>query len=176
MLSFFNRCIFSSPNIDVVYFFASPSKLLFIANFLKFSFLYSSVYFIDSSAVDYFNRFNRFQLFYLFKSSNFNKTIFLVTNLNSNLPVSMSLSKIFPASGWSERETHDMYGIYFTNHFDLRRLLTDYGFEGFPLRKDFPLVGYTQVRYDDSTRRIVVEPVEFSQEYRKFDFKSPWNF
>ena len=80
----------------------------------------------------------------------------------------------FPAADWYEREAYDLYGINFSNHPDLRRMLTDYNFQGFPLRKDFPLTGYTQVRYDDSQKRIVQEPVELGQEFRDFDFQSPW--
>lgn len=85
-----------------------------------------------------------------------------------------SVVSIFPSAGWWEREVWDMFGVYFTNHPDLRRILTDYGFEGHPLRKDFPLSGYLEVRYDDSEKRVVSEPIEMAQEFRYFDFTSPW--
>ena len=86
----------------------------------------------------------------------------------------MSLNSLFPSANWLERETWDMFGVFFKNHPDLRRILTDYGFEGFPLRKDFPLSGYTEVRYDDEKKRVVLEPLQITQEYRYFDFLSPW--
>jgi NADH-quinone oxidoreductase subunit C len=85
-----------------------------------------------------------------------------------------SVIEVFPTANWLERETYDMYGILFSNHPDLRRILTDYGFEGYPLRKDFPLTGFKEVRYDDELKRVVYEPVKLVQEFRKFDFESPW--
>jgi NADH-quinone oxidoreductase subunit C len=85
-----------------------------------------------------------------------------------------SIVNVFPAADWYEREAYDLYGINFNNHPDLRRMLTDYNFQGFPLRKDFPLTGYTQVRYDDTQKRVIQEPVELGQEFRDFDFQSPW--
>jgi NADH-quinone oxidoreductase subunit C len=86
-----------------------------------------------------------------------------------------TLTPFVSGSQWLEREIFDMYGVYFSGNFDLRRILTDYGFEGFPLRKDFPIVGYSQLRYDDTLRRIVIEPIELTQEYRAFEFNNPWN-
>jgi NADH-quinone oxidoreductase subunit C len=97
----------------------------------------------------------------------------LKTLVDERTPVP-SLTPVFPSADWFEREAYDMYGILFTGHPDLRRLLTDYGFEGYPLRKDFPLTGYVEVRYDDEAKRVVYEPVKLTQEFRAFDFLSPW--
>ena len=110
---------------------------------------------------------------YLFLSHKFNQRIILSFFLNENEHVT-SLTKIFPAANWMEREVFDMYGIKFKNHPDLRRILTDYNFEGFPLRKDFPLTGHTEVRYNEDKKKVVYEPVKLEQNYRNFDYESPW--
>ena len=110
---------------------------------------------------------------YHFLSMKKNKRIRIKASIDENDSIE-SIVSIFPAADWYEREAYDLYGINFSNHPDLRRMLTDYNFQGFPLRKDFPLTGYTQVRYDDSQKRIVQEPVELGQEFRDFDFQSPW--
>jgi NADH-quinone oxidoreductase subunit C len=158
------------------YFYLPSATKAFVSDFLRFSFLFSPLYFVDSYANDNLSALDRFQVTYVFRCCR-GRNSFLFFNFNHSalFPVSDSFSKNFSGSNWCEREIFDMYGLYFTNHSDLRRILTDYGFEGFPLRKDFPLTGYTQLRYDDSMRRILVEPVELSQEYRFFNFKSPWN-
>jgi NADH:ubiquinone oxidoreductase subunit C len=171
-----NFIVQSYPN--KAYFYVSKKNLYLTACFFKHSFLFNKIYFLDCFASDFISRRNRFQLTYVFytpKSFSSANNLFLSTNIDALSPISQSFSNLFFGTTWCEREIFDLFGIYFFNHPDLRRILTDYGFEGFPLRKDFPLVGYTQLRYDDSTRRIVVEPVELSQEYRAFDFKSPWN-
>jgi NADH dehydrogenase (ubiquinone) Fe-S protein 3 len=103
----------------------------------------------------------------------YNSRIRVQTSVDEITPICSAVS-IFPSAGWWEREVWDMFGVYFSNHFDLRRILTDYGFEGHPLRKDFPLSGYVEVRYDDSEKRVVYEPIEMTQEFRYFDFASPW--
>ena len=110
---------------------------------------------------------------YLFLSHKFNQRVILSFFINENEPVS-SLTNIFPAANWMEREVFDMYGIKFKNHPDLRRILTDYNFEGFPLRKDFPLTGHTEVRYNEDKKKVVYEPVKLEQNYRNFDYESPW--
>jgi len=110
---------------------------------------------------------------YHFLSMKKNKRIRIKASIEENDSIE-SIVSVFPAADWYEREAYDLYGINFSNHPDLRRMLTDYNFQGFPLRKDFPLTGYTQVRYDDSQKRIVQEPVELGQEFRDFDFQSPW--
>ncbi len=128
---------------------------------------------IDITAVDYPENEKRFKLVYLFLSHELNQRIVLTYNINENQHIS-SLTKIFPSANWMEREIFDMYGINFSDHPDLRRILTDYGFEGFPLRKDFPLTGHTEVRYSEEEKKVVLEPVKLEQNYRNFDFESPW--
>mgnify|MGYP001237129799 FL=1 len=128
---------------------------------------------IDITAVDFPNREKRFKIVYLLLSHENNLRIVVNTNIEDKKIVS-SLTKIFPSANWMEREVFDMYGISFKDHPDLRRILTDYGFEGYPLRKDFPLTGHTEVRYSEDKKKVVSEPVKLDQEYRNFDFESPW--
>ena len=128
---------------------------------------------IDITAVDYPNREKRFQLIYLLLSHENNLRIIVNTNIEDK-EIVPSLTKIFPSANWMEREVFDMYGISFKDHPDLRRILTDYGFEGYPLRKDFPLTGHTEVRYSEDKKKVISEPVKLEQEYRDFDFESPW--
>jgi len=127
----------------------------------------------DIAGVDYPDREERFEVVYNLLSLQLNQRIRVKVTTDEVMPVP-SVVELFPAANWAERECWDLYGILFTGHPDLRRLLTDYGFEGHPLRKDFPLTGYVQVRYDPEQRRVVNEPVELSQEFRNFDFLSPW--
>lgn len=128
---------------------------------------------IDISAVDKPEKLNRFFMFYHLLSLTFNHRIIIVFDVNELNSVP-SLTNLFKGANWVEREVWDMFGIFFSNHPDLRRILTDYGFEGFPLRKDFPLTGYEEVRYDNEKKRIVYEHLEVSQEFRSFQFISPW--
>ena len=128
---------------------------------------------VDVCGVDYPSRKRRFEVVYNLLSIQYNSRIRIHTNVDEITPIS-SVVSIFPSSGWWEREVWDMFGVYFSNHPDLRRILTDYGFEGHPLRKDFPLSGYLESRYDDSEKRVVSEPIEMTQEFRYFDFASPW--
>jgi NADH-quinone oxidoreductase subunit C len=128
---------------------------------------------IDLTAVDYPEREFRFDVVYQLLSMDNNMRMRLVAAVNSGQPVP-TVTHLYMAANWAERETWDMFGIFFAGHPDLRRLLTDYGFEGHPLRKDFPLTGHVEVRYDDSQRRVVNEPVHLVQEFRDFDFLSPW--
>ena len=131
------------------------------------------VCFIDMCGVDYPERRNRFEVVYHLLSPSQNLRVRVKTETDADHPVP-SVTGVFPAADWFEREAYDLYGILFTGHPDLRRLLTDYGFEGHPLRKDFPLTGFNEVRYDDELKRVVYEPVELRQEFRNFDFLSPW--
>ena len=128
---------------------------------------------IDITAVDYPSRSSRFEVVYQLLSIHYNARIRVKTNVDELTPIE-SVSSLFPSANWFERETWDMFGICFLNHPDLRRILTDYGFEGYPLRKDFPVSGYVEFRYDDSKKRVISEPVELAQEFRYFDFASPW--
>jgi NADH-quinone oxidoreductase subunit C len=128
---------------------------------------------LDITGVDWPARENRFDVVYHLLSMRRNQRlrVKLVTNEMDPVP---SVIEVFPTANWLERETYDMYGILFSGHPDLRRILTDYGFEGYPLRKDFPLTGFKEVRYDDEAKRVVYEPVKLVQEFRQFDFESPW--
>jgi NADH-quinone oxidoreductase subunit C len=128
---------------------------------------------IDVTAVDYPAREQRFDVVYHFLSPYQNTRIRVKAMTDEATPVP-SIFSVFPGADWFERETWDLYGVMFTDHPDMRRLLTDYGFEGHPLRKDFPLTGFVEVRYDDEQKRVVNEPVRLAQEFRNFDFLSPW--
>jgi len=128
---------------------------------------------IDITVVDYPEKSQRFKMVYLFLSHEINQRIILSYLINEN-EVIPSLTSIFPAANWMEREVFDMYGVKFKNHPDLRRILTDYGFEGHPLRKDFPLTGHTEVRYSEELKKVIKEPVKLEQNYRNFDYESPW--
>ena len=128
---------------------------------------------IDITAVDYPEQSQRFKLVYLFLSHEYNQRIVVSYNVNENEVIN-SLTSIFPAANWMEREVFDMYGVNFKDHPDLRRILTDYGFEGHPLRKDFPLTGHSEVRYSEDQKKVVSEPVKLEQNYRNFDYESPW--
>lgn len=128
---------------------------------------------IDICGVDFPDRDPRFEVVYQLLSPTQNQRLMVKVNANADTPVP-SATGIFSAAGWFEREVWDMFGISFSDHPDLRRILTDYGFEGHPLRKDFPLTGYVEVRYDDEQKRVVYEPVKLTQEFRSFDFLSPW--
>jgi NADH/F420H2 dehydrogenase subunit C len=128
---------------------------------------------MDVTAVDYPERECRFELVYLLLSISENGRVRVCVGIDEDA-VAPSVTELFSSANWAEREIWDMFGIYFSGHPDLRRLLTDYGFEGHPLRKDFPLTGYVEVRYSETQRRVVYEPVHLTQEYRDFDFTSPW--
>ena len=128
---------------------------------------------IDITVVDYPERSKRFKIVYLFLSHEFNQRMILSYDISEN-EVIASLTPIFPSANWMEREVFDMYGVSFKDHPDLRRILTDYGFEGHPLRKDFPLTGHTEVRYSEDQKKVVNEPVKLEQNYRNFDYESPW--
>jgi NADH-quinone oxidoreductase subunit C len=140
---------------------------------LRDSYFYRYTYFVDEFAQDNLSAFKRFKLTVYLRNF-FGSNCFTVEPLRFTAAYSCSLELLFTGSNWAEREAFDMYGIFFEFHSDLRRILTDYGFEGFPLRKDFPLSGYVQIRYDETLRRLVMEPVEFNQEYRYFEFSNPW--
>lgn len=128
---------------------------------------------MDITAIDYLSRVKRFELQYVLLSVLSNLRVVVKTAVSTN-EVLDSISDLFPSAAWLEREIWDLFGIFFLGHFDLRRILTDYGFEGYPLRKDYPLSGFLELRYDEALKRIVAEPLELTQSYRVFDFKNPW--
>lgn len=129
---------------------------------------------IDISAIDYPERRYRFELFYNLLSMKYNNRLTVTSNISEDVSVE-SVTSIYPSANWYERETWDMFGIFFKNHPDLRRILTDYGFKGHPLRKDFPMTGFIEIRYDDFNKRIVYETVSLAQEYRIFSLENNWS-
>ncbi len=148
-------------------------SILRVLKFLRDDSSCKFVSFIDICGADYPTRKNRFDVVYHLLSPTQNLRIRIKLEVNETRQVP-SVVQLFRGAEWFEREAFDLYGILFSNHPDLRRLLTDYGFRGHPLRKDFPLTGYVEVRYDDEEKRVVYEPVNLTQEYRSFDFESPW--
>ena len=158
---------------DQINLIIDTEDLIEVIQFLKTNTYTKFKQLIDITAVDYPENNKRFKLVYFLLSHEFNKRIKLEYFVNDNELVS-SLTPIFPAANWMEREVFDMYGIKFKDHPDLRRILTDYGFEGHPLRKDFPLTGHNEVRYSQEEKKVVYEPVKLEQNYRNFDYESPW--
>ncbi|MCA1489877.1 NADH-quinone oxidoreductase subunit C [Sinorhizobium alkalisoli] len=152
---------------------AEAENLIALLTFLRDDVQCGFVSFIDICGVDYPQRPERFDVVYHLLSPRQNLRVRVKVATAEDEPVP-SATAVYPGADWFEREAYDMYGILFTGHPDLRRILTDYGFEGYPLRKDFPLTGFVQVRYDDEVKRVVYEPVELRQEFRNFDFLSPW--
>ncbi len=128
---------------------------------------------VDICGVDYPDRAERFEVVYNLLSMKLNKRIRVKVNTSADLPVPTAVH-VHPSAGWFEREVWDMYGVFFSDNPDLRRILTDYGFDGHPFRKDFPLTGYVEMRYDESQKRVIYEPVQLQQAYRSFDYTSPW--
>ena len=158
---------------DQLYLYIDSKDLNNVALFLKSNENTKFRQLIDITVVDYPDRTKRFKLVYLFLSHEFNHRIILSYLISEN-EVIPSVTPIYPAANWMEREVFDMYGVKFKDHPDLRRILTDYGFEGHPLRKDFPLTGYEEVRYSEETKKVIKEPVKLEQNYRNFDYESPW--
>ena len=148
-------------------------KVYTLIKFLKEYKPLSFIQLIDISAIDYPSNETRFDIFYILLSLSLNKRILVKTSIKENQNVE-SITSIYKSANWYERECFDLFGIQFNNHPDLRRIMTDYNFEGHPLRKDFPLTGHTEVRYDDLEKKVVYEPVKLAQEYRDFDYMSPW--
>ena len=158
---------------DQLYIYIDSKDLIDVTLFLKTSENTKFRQLIDITAVDYPENSQRFKVVYLFLSHEFNQRIILSYLINEN-EIIPSLTSIYPAANWMEREVFDMYGVKFKDHPDLRRILTDYGFEGHPLRKDFPLTGHTEVRYSEEQKKVIKEPVKLEQNYRNFDYESPW--
>ena len=156
-----------------IYITINHEDLLYVVSQLKTNKNTKFRQLVDITAVDYPENQKRFKMVYLLLSHELNERILLSYFINENQQIS-SLTKIFPSSNWMEREIFDMYGIKFIDHPDLRRILTDYNFEGYPLRKDFPLTGHNEVRYSEDEKKVVYEPVKLEQNYRNFDYESPW--
>ena len=148
-------------------------NLLTILKLFKFNFIFKYNFLTDVAVYDNPGKTNRFTLVILLQSLNYNTRTEIIIKTNETTPV-ISLYGLFKSASWIEREIWDLFGIFFTKHNDLRRILTDYNFEGHPLRKDFPLSGYTDIFYDDKYKKIVYTPIELSQEYRDFNFKNIW--
>ncbi|WP_121061767.1 NADH-quinone oxidoreductase subunit C [Chachezhania antarctica] len=159
---------FDELNVDV-----APSSLVGFVDFLKSDATCRFTSLVDITGVDHPDRAKRFDVIYHFLSMTNNQRIRLRVSIREEDMVP-SIIDLHPSANWFERETFDMFGILFTGHPDLRRILTDYGFRGYPLRKDFPTTGYIELRYDEAEKRVVYEPVDLVQEYRQFDFMSPW--
>ena len=150
-----------------------PSEIVRVVKFLRDDARCEFRSIIDITAVDWPSRENRFDVVYHFLSPTKNARVRIKVEVDETTPVA-SIIEVFPGANWFEREVYDLYGVLFTGHPDMRRLLTDYGFEGHPLRKDFPLTGFVEVRYDDELKRVVYDRVRLAQEFRNFDFLSPW--
>ena len=163
----------SSINNEELLIEINEKDLLDVVQFLKLNENCKFKQLIDIAGVDYPENDKRFELIYLFLSHENNTRIKLLIKFEINQTIN-SITKIFPSANWMEREVFDMYGIKFKNHPDLRRILTDYGFKGHPLRKDFPLTGFNEVRYSEKDKKVIYEPVKLEQNYRNFDFESPW--
>ena len=151
----------------------NPEDLISTLEFLKDNDICQFRQLTDIAGVDFPERLNRFDIVYHFLSFKNNVRIRVKTEISENSAI-QSITQLFPAANWFEREAFDMYGIQFTDHPDLRRILTDYVFEGYPLRKDFPLTGNVEVRYDEIEKKVIYEPVKLQQDYRNFDIQSPW--
>lgn len=152
---------------------ANAADIVKVATFLRDDPRCAFISIIDVTAVDWPAREKRFDVVYHLLSPTKNIRVRVKIQTDEDTPVA-SIIGVFPGADWFERETYDLYGVLFTGHPDMRRILTDYGFDGHPLRKDFPLTGFVEVRYDDAQKRVVNEPVRLNQEFRNFDFLSPW--
>ena len=156
-----------------IYLSIDHEELIDVISFLKTNNETKFRQLIEITAVDYPDKENRFKMVYLLLSHEHNKRIIIDYTIKET-DIVQSLTSIFPSANWMEREVFDMYGLNFKNHPDLRRILTDYGFEGHPLRKDFPLTGHNEVRYSEEQKKVIYEPVKLEQNYRNFDYESPW--
>ena len=158
---------------DQIYLLIDSDDIIDVILFLKTNANTKFRQLIDITAVDFPEKEQRFRIVYLLLSHEFNTRVLIEFNISEGEKIP-SLTKIFPSANWMEREVFDMYGIDFKDHPDMRRILTDYGFEGHPLRKDFPITGHNEVRYSEETKKVIYEPVKLEQNYRNFDYESPW--
>ena len=163
----------SEIKYNQIYLETDKDDLIDVSLFLKTNSETKFRQLIDITVVDYPEKNKRFDVVYLFLSHEFNQRLILKYSI-SEKEVIPSLTNVFPSANWMEREVFDMYGVSFKDHPDLRRILTDYGFEGHPLRKDFPLTGHSEVRYSEDEKKVISEPVKLEQNFRNFDYESPW--
>ena len=168
-----NKILNSSLENNELMIEINENDLVEVIQFIKSNDKFKFRQLIDIAAVDYPHDEKRFHLIYLLLSHEKNIRIKIQIKFHLNQQIN-SLTKVFPSANWMEREVFDMYGIDFKDHPDLRRILTDYGFEGYPLRKDFPITGHNEVRYSEETKKVIYEPVKLEQNYRNFDYQSPW--
>ncbi len=168
-----NAVQYVSIKHESLYFFVSKDCLISVLTFLKKSSFTRFTTLVDIVGVDYPSRSKRFQLVYCLLSVEYNSRIFVKIALGDHDPVS-SITNLWPGAGWFERQVWDMFGILFMGNTDLRRILTDYGFTGHPLRKDYPLLGYEELRYSEKSGRVIAERVELAQEFRTYEYQSPW--
>ena len=168
-----NKVLKSSIDFEELTIETNSDDLIGVITFLKSNDNCSFRQLIDIAGVDYPADDKRFELVYLLLSHEFNSRIKISVKFEIGKKIN-SIVNIFPSANWMEREVFDMFGVEFHNHPDLRRILTDYNFEGYPLRKDFPLTGFKEVRYSEKDKKVIYEPVKLEQEYRDFDFQSPW--
>ena len=168
-----SKIISSNIKHNQIYINIEENNLTEVILFLKTNSITKFRQLIDITAVDYPERDRRFKMIYLLLSHETNSRIIIDYNIKEGEVVT-SLTSIYPSANWMEREVFDMYGIEFKDHPDLRRILTDYGFKGHPLRKDFPLTGHNEVRYSEEEKKVIYEPVKLEQNYRNFDYESPW--
>tara|TARA_Y100001936_G_scaffold76937_1_gene75428 strand:- start:453 stop:1067 length:615 start_codon:yes stop_codon:yes gene_type:complete len=168
-----SKILGSEVIFEELLFKTSSNNIIEVLKFLKLDNRFKFKQLIDIAAIDYPDKEKRFEIVYILLSieNNIRIKISIKFEVNEKIP---SIVKIFPSANWMEREIFDMYGIKFTNHPDLRRILTDYNFKGHPLRKDFPLTGFNEVRYSEKEKKVIYEPVKLEQNYRNFDFSSPW--
>ena len=169
---FFEKIVFKRTN-NVLIFEIKKEKLKFLLNVLKNHYLFQFKTLVSITAVDYPQRNERFEVNYFLLSYLLNFRLIIKVNTNDTNPIP-SITTIFNSANWYEREVWDLFGVFFSDHPDLRRILTDYGFDGFPFRKDFPQTGFLEVRYDDEKKYVLYESLEMAQEFRSFDFISPW--
>ncbi len=167
------KIVSSKIKFNQIYLKILKKDFLEIISFLKSSPEMKFRQLIDITAIDYPQREFRFKMIYLILSHELNSRIIIEYSISENEPVN-SITDIYPSANWMEREVFDMYGVNFKNHPDLRRILTDYNFNGHPLRKDFPLTGHNEVRYSEEKKKVIYEPVKLEQNYRNFDYESPW--
>jgi NADH/F420H2 dehydrogenase subunit C len=170
---YLNKTVIVKYDEDSLVFVVKKEDLILLLNFLKNHYWLKFKTLISITAIDFPERDERFEVNYFLLSHKLNKRIIIRVSTDDVRPIP-SITSIYKSANWYEREVWDLFGVFFSGHPDLRRILTDYGFEGFPFRKDFPQTGYVEVRYDDQKKYVLYEPIEFTQEFRYYDFTTPW--